>query len=201
MTKRVRDRTTRRNVGEPQWSSRLARQPRAICLVGALVASIALAPSAMAASVLSVTSDQLLEFGSFVVLASGSKWVHASGLVVDRGGVVPMPGSAQRPAQFTIRYRRDGGRAAADVVLRIAVAKVPPITAGTVTGTVAALDVDLAGVPELVPGQVFSYTMPGCAANCSVSFRVGARLDITAASSGANLALPLALTVQVAEGN
>ena len=200
MTDRFRYRTKGLGINEPQWSSRLAGQCRAICLMGALVSGIALAPAARADPPLSVTANLSLEFGSFIVLTSGSKWVHASGLVVDQG-VLPMPGSTQRPAQFTIRYRRGGGQAPADIVLLIAVARVSPITVGSVTATISAIDTDLPGVPALIPGQTITYTMPGCDASCSVSFRVGARLDITATSSGAKLVFPLVVTAQVVRGN
>ena len=63
------------------------------------------APAPAAVAALTVTADAALRFGTFVVPASGSRTVSASGAVIN-DAVFPVASSPVGPSQFTIAYDR-----------------------------------------------------------------------------------------------
>ena len=72
---------------------------------------------------------------------------------------------------------------------------VSPVSQAGVTGSLAGFVSDFPGAAVLVPGQVFTYTMPSCPTRtCSKTFRIGARLDVTRTSGGAALTIALPMT-------
>jgi hypothetical protein len=160
------------------------------------VALALLAASPARADNLIVTADQQLRYGSFAVPGTGSRTVSATGLVTD-SGILPVSGPTG-PAQFTLAFDRGGSSNPVTLVIQVLLGSVGPVSQGGVTGTLSAFTTDLPGIPLLVPGQAAILNVTGCAARiCTRSFRIGARLDITRASGGAALTLPLPVSATV----
>lgn len=163
----------------------------------ALPASLS-AQSVTQGSSLSLTQDQPLRFGSFAVLDRGSKSVGALGTVVNEG-LVPLGNLHENPAQFTLTWLRgDAGLQPVTVVVQLAFGKAPAVTTGSINAQITAYETDLGGLTSITPGGGLTYTFANCAsASCSATFRVGARMDITAAGDGAPLTLALPITARI----
>jgi len=143
-----------------------------------------------------LTANQQLRYGSFAVPGTGSRTVSATGLVTD-SGVLPVSGPTG-PAQFTLAFDRGGGSNPVTLVIQVLLGSVGPVSQGGVTGALSAFTTDLPGVPLLVPGQAAILSLPGCATRiCTRSFRIGARLDVTRASGGAALTIPLPVSATI----
>lgn len=182
------------------------------CLWGALIAAVALpgaahadagrASFAQTGSSLSLTMDQPLRFGSFAVLGSGSKQVSADGSVLNEG-IVSLGNSRDGPAQFTLTYVRGPGEAKPmTAIVQIYFGKAPPATSPGVTGQISSYETDLGGLATLSPGSGFTYTFANCAAaTCSVTFHIGARLDVTSANEGAPLIIALPISARILTEN
>ena len=138
--------------------------------------------SSLAASAITVRAEQQLRFGTMVVIDNGARTVHASGEVTN-DNVLPMGYAGVGPAQFTITYDRGTeDHRPINVEVRIALAALPPVTQGAITGGLSDFDTDLPGTDHIVPGRPVTTTITGCAARlCSVTFHVGAKLSITRA--------------------
>ncbi len=158
----------------------------AAALVGAT------SPALAAPKSLTITADAPLRLGTFVVIASGSRSVTASGAVTNIS-VVPIASSPVGPAQFTVTYDRgNNSQKPLSILFEVILGAVSPVSQSGVTGSLSAFTSDLAGAPVLQPRQAYTYTIANCVARtCSKSFRVGARIDVTRASGGAALTIPL----------
>ena len=148
---------------------------------------------------MTISADQPLRFGSFVVPESGSRTVSATGVVTGEG-VLPAGNAPAGPAQYTVTYDRGSeGGGVVSVVVQVLLAVSPVVVQPGLSGALSGFDTDLPGVGRLVPGQIATFTMTNCAQRrCSQTFHVGARLDIAHASGGAVLvlSLPVSATVQ-----
>ena len=170
---------------------------------GVLLAAITLPASLSAQGVtqsssLTLTKDQPLHFGSFAVLDHGSKTVGASGTVANEG-LVALGNLHESPAQFTLTWQRgDASLQPVTVLVQLAFGKAPTVTTGSITAQITAYETDLGGLATITPGGGLSYTFANCASrSCSATFRVGARMDITAAGDGAPLTLALPITARI----
>lgn len=164
----------------------------------ALLAAAALilpSPAHAAPASLTITPDQQLRFGSFVVITTGSRTISASGAVTN-SGIFPVGGAPVGPAQFTVTYDRGNNSPQnLSVTFQLMLGSVSPVSQAGVTGSLAGFVSDFPGAAVLVPGQVFTYTMPSCPTRtCSKTFRIGARLDVTRTSGGAALTIALPMT-------
>ena len=159
-------------------------------------------PSLAAPVGLTITADTPLRFGAFVVVANGSRTVSASGAVTN-SGIFPVNSAPVGPGQFTVTYDRGNNNPhVLTVTFQLLLGGVAPVNQAGVTGSLSGFVSDLPGASVLVPGRAVNYTMPNCAARtCSVTFRIGARIDVTRASGGASLtiALPVTATLISAE--
>ena len=140
------------------------------------------ATNSLSASSLAVRAEQQLRFGTMVVIDNGARTVHASGEVTN-DNVLPMGYAGVGPAQFTITYDRGSeDRRPINVEVRIALAALPPVTQGAITGGLSDFDTDLPGAARIGAGQPVTTTITGCVSRvCSVTFHVGAKLSITRA--------------------
>jgi hypothetical protein len=160
------------------------------------VALAVLAASPARADNLTLTADQQLRYGSFAVPGTGSRTVSATGLVTD-SGVLPVSGPTG-PAQFTLAFDRGGSSNPVTLVIQILLGSVGAVSQGGVTGTLSSFVSDLPGVPLLVPGQATIFNLTGCATRiCTRTFHIGARIDVTHASGGAALTIPLPVSATV----
>lgn len=144
------------------------------------------------------TADQPLRFGTMVTANAGSRTVGADGST-SNNGVFPLGDSVAGPAQFTMTYTRaSGDHNCYQLVFQFSLPSVSPAKSGGIQGSLSAFTTDLAGVPVLSPGQTASTTLPTCvAASCSVTFHVGATLNVVRSTGGASLAFPLVLLTTV----
>ena len=166
---------------------------RRLLLPAAMLALPASAEAAPAS--LTVTPDTVLRFGNFVVITTGSRTISASGAVTN-SGIFPVGSAPVGPAQFTVTYDRGNNNPQVlRVIFQLVLGSVSPVSQAGVTGTLSSFVSDLPGAAALVPGQVVTYTIPSCATRtCSMSFRIGARLDVSRASGGAALTIALPVT-------
>lgn len=156
-----------------------------------LVASPALAATQAS---FSATADHPLTFGTIVTASGGSRTVGADGSSSDTG-VFPLGSSTSGPAQFTMTYTRaSNDQGAFLLVFQFSLPSPGTVNVGGVQGNLSGFTTDLPGVPTLLPGQTATYTLANCVTTtCSVTFHVGATLNVTPASSRANLTFPLVL--------
>lgn len=161
---------------------------RAACL--ALLA--ASCPAAAATDSIALTSVNALQFGSFVVFGQGSRTISASGGVSDFA-VVPVGTAPVGPAIFTLVYDRgNNSQKAITVVMQLQLTAPPPVAVNGVSGNLSGFTTDLAGYPAIVPGDVMNVTVAGCTTRtCSVTFRIGARLDVVRSTGGGTLTVPI----------
>ena len=147
---------------------------------------------------ITVNADQALRFGSFVVTATGSRTVSASGTVTSNG-VFSAGNDPAGPAQFTMTYDRgvDASQSIA-IIVQVLLSGSASVTQAGVTGTLSNYDTDLPGITLLTPGQSVLFTIANCTQRrCSQTFHIGARLDVTRNSGTAALVLPLPVTANV----
>lgn len=190
------------------WAALLAEKSRDIrCLendnsfrcrhaLWVIAASLALASSPAHADSLTLTANRQLRYGSFAVAGTGSRTVSATGVVLD-SGVFPVSGPVG-PAEFTFAFDRGGSSQPVTIVVQFLLASVPPVNQGGVTGTLSGFNSDLPGIPLLIPGQAAIVNITSCVTRiCTQTFRIGARLDVTRASGGASLTIPLPVSATV----
>ena len=190
-----------RRAPVPETSRRRRRPGISLPVLSSLLLA---SPAPAAVPALTVTADAALRFGAFVVPSSGSRTVSASGAVVN-DGIFPLASTPVGPSQFTVAYDRGNQNGKPiTVTFQMMLSSVPTVTQTGVSGRLSAFDSDLPGAALLVPGRVVTYTIANCTTRiCAKSFRVGARLDVTRSSGGANLtiALPVIATLLSVEGN
>ncbi|MBU6267170.1 MAG: DUF4402 domain-containing protein [Sphingomonadales bacterium] len=147
---------------------------------------------------ISVTTDQTLRFGSFVVPFTGSRTIDAGGAVAS-DGVFAAGNDPVGPAQFTITYDRGpGSTAPVTVIVQVLLAGAASQVQGGVSGGLSTFSTDLPGVTALLPGQAVTFSITNCRTQtCSQTFHVGGRLDVTRFSGGASLAIPLPVSATV----
>lgn len=164
----------------------------------AIAALAALAPTAAFADPASVivTVEQDLRFGRFAVPSGGSRTVTPAGAVITTG-LLPFPGEPTGPARVTILFDRGNeSRRSIDVLLQVMIVAPQNFVQGGITGTLSGLATDLAGAGGA--GQTVTLTISGCQERrCSRSFNVGGRIDITRASSGGSVRVPLSATATI----
>ena len=84
------------------------------------------------------------------------------------------------------------------MIFQFSLPTVPTVGKGGVQGNLSGFTTDLAGVPALSPGQTATTILPSCVAtSCSVTFHVGATLNIVRSAGGANITFPLVLLTTV----
>lgn len=150
---------------------------------------------ARADSNLELVAGSPLDFGSIVVLGSGTKQIGPDGAIT-ASGLVTVRGPREGPAQFTITYRP--GKRTRTAVVQLVFASIPQLSNNGTTGTVSNLASDLPGISLFLPGQSQIYTMPPCPPpSCSVSFRVGGRLSLTGGAAGASFVFPLPISARL----
>lgn len=163
--------------------------------VAGAVAGFAAPQAAHADSSLELVAGSPLDFGSLVVLGSGTKQIGADG-AVSANGLVTVRGTREGPAQFTLTYRPE--RRTRTAIIRLFIGSVPQLSAGGTTGTVTDLVTDLPGLRAFLPGRSQIYTMPPCPPpSCTVTFRVGGRLALSGGATGASFTFPLPLSAQL----
>ncbi len=189
-----------RRVPVPETLRRQRRLGVPLLILSSLLPT---SPAPAAVPTLTVTADAALRFGAFVVPSSGSRTVSASGAVIN-DAIFPVASAPVGPSQFTVAYDRGNQNPKAiRVTFQMVLSSVPAVTQTGVSGRLSAFDSDLPGAALLVPGRIVTYTIANCTTRiCAKSFRVGARLDVTRRSGGANLtiALPVIATLVSVEG-
>lgn len=152
-----------------------------------------------------ITADQPLRFGTLLVPASGTRTVGPDGSVAD-SGLFGMDGAPVGPAQFTVTYDRGnngnqygrGGSGNVTILVQVIFAGYQTVRSGGVTGRLSDLTSDLQGAGNQLTGSVATLTIANCSQRrCSETFRIGARLDVTRASGGADLVFPLPATAAI----
>lgn len=180
-------------------------RPALLGPAAALLAALGFASPALAqaTSTLTSTADQALRFGTIVTGGSGSRTVSAAGAITD-AGVFPVGAQSAGPAQFTLTYNRaPGDLRFLLLTFQITLLSVPNVSANGVQGSLGGFTSDIPGAATIQPGQTVNYVLPLCLqASCSVTFHVGATLNVVQANSGANLSfvLPVVTTVTSAFG-
>jgi hypothetical protein len=145
-----------------------------------------------------ISSDSGLRFGTMIAADTASRTVHASGEITD-GTMLPIGFRGAGPAQFTISYDRgENDSRPISVVLQVMVASMTPVVQDGVTGMLSDFETDIPGVFRLVPGRPATTTLSNCTTRvCSVTFHVGARLDVQHGGGGGavNIAPQITATV------
>lgn len=169
-----------------------------LTLAAAGVMALATSPAQAQGAGITVTADMPLRFGTFAVFSSGSRTITTTGAITDTG-IFPVNSGSTGPAQFTITYDRgNNDTRAITVIFAVTVSPPTQVTQGGITGSLSSFTTNLGGVKLFIPGQVVLATMPNCTTRtCSRSFNIGARLDITRSTGGAQLNLPLPVTANV----
>ncbi|WP_338468531.1 DUF4402 domain-containing protein [Novosphingobium sp. ZN18A2] len=158
----------------------------------AALAALAGTPALANPPSVSVTADNDLAFGRMIVFSQGSRTVSYTGTVQD-SGVMNLPGSTARPAQFTVTFDRGNqSRRPLDVMIELVVFPASQVIVGGVTARLGQFDSDLPGASVLTAGQVYQIEFANCVTRtCSRTFHVGGRLDVTRAFGGAAIAIPI----------
>jgi hypothetical protein len=175
---------------------------RTWAILASVLLGLGAAAPARAAQGLTVTADQALRFGSFVVVGTGTRTVSAAGTVTD-SNTYPVSGAATGPAQFTLVYERAiqlgiPVNLPILVTVQIIIAPVAPVTQNGVTGTISRFTTDLPGNPTVTAGQAFSYTLPLCVTLiCQQTFRVGGSIDASQSTAGTTITAPLSVTATI----
>ncbi|MWV26591.1 DUF4402 domain-containing protein [Aurantiacibacter rhizosphaerae] len=145
-----------------------------------------------------VNAQSDLRFGTFMVFGSGSRNVSYTGNVTDVS-LVALEGNPTGPARFTVSYDRGNeSKHVLDIELEMVISTPPRVRDGGVEGQLSAFETDLANTGSLAPGQPIRVELRNCRTRvCSVSFSVGARLDVTRQFGGANLVIPIPVDVTV----
>lgn len=146
----------------------------------------------------SAIANQPLNFGTIVTAGGGSRTVGADGSSSDNG-VFPLGSGSSGPAQFTMTYTRaSNDHSAYQLLFLFSLPNPGAVNVSGVQGNLTGFTTDLPGVPNLQPGQTATYILPNCVTTtCSVTFHVGATLNVTPASGRANLTFPLVLLTTV----
>ena len=169
----------------------------------ALSCGIVAPAQAQSVSTLTSSADQTLRFGTIVTGGSGSRTVSASGAITD-SGVFPVGVQSAGPAQFTLTYyRAPGDLRFLLLTFQITLMSVPKVSVNGVQGSLTGFTSDIPGAPTIQPGQTVNYILPLCLQTlCTVTFHIGATLNIVQPNTGANLtfALPVVTTVTSAFG-
>ena len=184
--------------------------PKRIELISALLGLLStfIAAEARAASAnISLTADTKLRFGTFVAFNGGSRTVSATGVVTnDRIWPVTATGSGQGsgrvsetstgPAQFTLTYDRgNGDHEPLSLTIQLILLAPAPVAITGVSGSLSGFDTDLPGVANLQPGQSIPATISNCTTRlCTLSFHIGARLDVSRSGAGASLSMAIPLS-------
>ncbi len=145
-----------------------------------------------------VDAQSELRFGTFMVFGNGSRRVSAAGNVTDVS-LVALEGNPTGPARFTVSYDRGNqSRHVLDIELELVISQPPMVRVGGVEGQLSAFETDLSGAGRISPGQPIRVEMRNCRTRvCSVSFNVGARLDVSRTYGGADLAIPIPVDAAV----
>lgn len=186
-------------AGQAAAKPRLAVRTRKVSWAAGAALALIIPQAALADSAsLSVTTDQQLRFGTFVVPSTGSRSVTSTG-VVTNNAVLPIGSDPVGPAQFTIIYDRGSNNGKPiSVVVQVFLSGGQTVRSGNVSGTLSAFDTDLPGIPNLLPGLPVIITMANCTQRqCTQIFHVGARLDVSRSGEGASLIIPLPVTASL----
>jgi hypothetical protein len=142
-----------------------------------------------------IVPQKQLRFGSFGVMASGSRVVSPTGAVTS-AGIVPVQGSVTGPAEFTIVYDRGNeSKRSLSLVIEVTLLSAPPMNHGGLVATVSDYTTDLTNAPTLAPGQPVLLAIDNCITRqCSRTFRVGGRLQVQRTSGGGPISIPLPIT-------
>lgn len=167
----------------------------------ALACAVVLAPVAALAKPAEITiaSEADLRFGTFMVFGSGSRTVSTSGAVQDQS-VIALEGRPTGPARFTLTFDRGNeSRQVLAIEAVLLISPVAPTRQQGVQASVSAYETDIPGSSGLlVPGQPVQVQLRNCARRlCSLTFNLGARLDVTRVYGGADLSLPIPVDVAV----
>ena len=162
---------------------------------------------------ITLTPGNALRFGTFLLPSAGSREVTANGAVINNG-VMPAPGDAVGPAEFTLLFDRGnngnpmggGGQANPQpgvIVVEVSLLSVPPVTIPGITGALSNFTTNLPGAPTLQVGQIVPVTITNCFSRiCSTTFRIGGKLSVSRTSGGGTLtfSLPLTATLVLVDG-
>jgi hypothetical protein len=151
-----------------------------------------------AAATFVAACTQPLDFGSMVVMGSGSRTVALSGATTD-SGVMGVSGDTPTAATFTVTYSRATGDLNIYVLtFQVTMPTVAAVTVNGVQGNLTNFTTDIPGISNLIPGQTATVIVAACiAASCGFTFHIGATLNVTAGSTGAVLpfSMPIVATV------
>lgn len=167
-------------------------------LTGLAVILLDPAPSFAKEPQVVITPESELRFGAFMVFGSGSRTVSAMGNVTDVA-LVPMEGSAVRPARFTLSYDRGNeSRHVLDIELELIMSPPTRVRVRGVEAQLSGYETDLPGSGRVTPDQPIRVRLNQCRQRiCSVSFNVGGRLDVTRQYGGASLVIPIPVHASV----
>ena len=144
-----------------------------------------------------ITELQELRFGEFAVLGTGARTVGTDGSIQDVG-LVPMGAANIGPAAFAITYDR-GNESNRTITIDVSLA----INSGVYSSNglkaeLRELASDLPGFHRIEPGQSMVLTLPDCRQRvCTMTFRIGATMEVTHSSGGGNIVVPTFLEVAV----
>ena len=144
---------------------------------------------------LSVQEESPLNFGSFVVMTSGKRTIRPDGASADVG-IIPVPGSVVRPAQFKVTYDRGSpSRQPLDIEIAVALPRSLDFNQEGLVASLAALQTDL---PTQGGNTVFVLKIARCQTRlCSASFRIGGTLTVSQARGSGNITISLPVTATI----
>lgn len=148
---------------------------------------------------LTVSADLPLRFGSLLIPASGSRIVTSRGQVID-SGLFDIGDDPVGPAQFTVTYDRGNeGRKVLNLRVQIFLSGGGPVKVDGVEARLSQLESDSASSTG-GSDRVLNLTLANCRERrCSMSVKVGGRLDVTRSVGGAKLVVALAATGTVVD--
>lgn len=136
-----------------------------------------------------------LNFGSFVVMRSGTRTVGPDGSLTDTG-VLRVSGEIPRPAQFKVVYDRGGpSRLPLDIEISIVLPQSLTFNRDGLVASLAKLKTDQASQSA---SSNFQLKIARCQTRlCSASFRVGGSLAVSQAlgSGSVTISIPVTATI------
>lgn len=171
---------------------------RALVTVVAGLAAVLAGPACAAPPAVTVSADLPLRFGALLVPASGTRIVTSRGQVIDTG-LFAIGEDPVGPAQFTVTYDRGNeSRRPIDVDVQVFLSGSGKVRIGAVEGELSQLESDIRSAGGGRDEPIVTLTLTDCRERrCSMTFRVGGRLDVLRTSGGAGLVIALGATASV----
>lgn len=154
---------------------------------------------ALAQAKLEVVPVRSLDFGSLVLLGSGSKQIDPDGTTTSQG-LSTVKGAREGPAEFVLVYRP--GAKARNAIVQVTLEQAGTLVVKGTTGTLSNLTTDLSGGITSITNRTMVVKMTACAPpSCSLTFHIGGKLALVGGGADAQFTFPLQVTARLVAEN